>query len=106
MELKRSPCPTYRYSRDIPCAPARIAAEPYGIRVTIQPLTAVKPDPLAEAILDTLAHRIGKDASAARPHDWLAATILTVRDDIIDRWMESTKSAHSAGAKRVYYLSL
>jgi starch phosphorylase len=62
--------------------------------------------PLADAILDTLAHRIGKDAAAARPHDWLAATILTVRDDIIDRWMASTKAAHAAGAKRVYYLSL
>ncbi|WP_425231186.1 glycogen/starch/alpha-glucan phosphorylase [Sphingomonas sp.] len=53
-----------------------------------------------------MIHRIGKDAQAARPHDWLAATILTVRDDIIERWMASTKAAHAAGAKRVYYLSL
>ena len=63
-------------------------------------------DPLADAILDTLVHRIGKDAAAARPHDWLAATILTVRNDVIERWMASTKAAHAAGAKRVYYLSL
>ncbi|WP_151955915.1 glycogen/starch/alpha-glucan phosphorylase [Sphingomonas sp. EC-HK361] len=63
-------------------------------------------DPLAARILDTLIHRVGKDAKAARPHDWLAATILTVRDDIIDRWMASTREAHAAGAKRVYYLSL
>ncbi|MBB4153453.1 starch phosphorylase [Sphingomonas jinjuensis] len=62
--------------------------------------------PLAARIVDTLAHRIGKDEKAARPHDWLAATILTVRDEIIDRWMASTKAAHQAGAKRVYYLSL
>ena len=62
--------------------------------------------PLAHAILDTLVHRIGKDEFAARPHDWLAATILTVRNEIIERWMESTKAAHAAGAKRVYYLSL
>ena len=68
---------------------------------------ATAPDnPLAQRILDTLAHRIGKDARAARPHDWLAATILTVRDEIIDKWMESTRAAHAAGAKRVYYLSL
>ena len=67
----------------------------------------VQPDlPLARAILDTLAHRIGKDARAARPHDWLAATILTVRDEAVDRWMASTRAAHVAGAKRVYYLSL
>ncbi|WP_230631031.1 glycogen/starch/alpha-glucan phosphorylase [Sphingomonas sp. Leaf37] len=61
---------------------------------------------LASAIVDTLAHRIGKDAQAARPHDWLAATIFTLRNEIIERWMESTKAAHAAGAKRVYYLSL
>jgi starch phosphorylase len=76
---------------------------------TLAPAAPTAPapaDPLADRILDTLVHRIGKDAQAARPHDWLAATILTVRDDIIDRWMASTKAAHAAGAKRVYYLSL
>ena len=62
--------------------------------------------PLALSIIDTLVHRIGKDEFAARPHDWLAATILTVRNEIIERWMESTKAAHASGAKRVYYLSL
>ena len=62
--------------------------------------------PLATQIVDTLKHRIGKDERAAHPHDWLAATILTLRNDIIDRWMESTRAAHAAGAKRVYYLSL
>jgi starch phosphorylase len=62
--------------------------------------------PLAAQIVDTLKHRIGKDERAAHPHDWLAATILTLRNDIIDRWMVSTRAAHAAGAKRVYYLSL
>ncbi|WP_375381262.1 glycogen/starch/alpha-glucan phosphorylase [uncultured Sphingomonas sp.] len=69
-------------------------------------VSELTPAALAEAIVDTLVHRIGKDAKAARPHDWLSATILTVRDDIIDRWMDSTRAAHAAGAKRVYYLSL
>jgi starch phosphorylase len=62
--------------------------------------------PFAERLIDTLLHRIGKDETAAKPHDWLAATILTLRDQIIDRWMESTRAMHAAGAKRVYYLSL
>ena len=61
---------------------------------------------LSAEILDALVHRIGKDAQAALPHDWLAATIYTLRDDIIERWMVSSKAAHAAGAKRVYYLSL
>ena len=29
-----------------------------------------------------------------------------MRDEIIDRWMDSTRATHAAGAKRVYYLSL
>ncbi|MDP1028310.1 glycogen/starch/alpha-glucan phosphorylase [Sphingomonas sp. KR1UV-12] len=73
---------------------------------TSLPAQTAPANPLAEAILDTLVHRIGKDQKAARPHDWLAATILTVRNHIIERWMESTRDAHAKGAKRVYYLSL
>lgn len=77
-----------------------------GIRVTANPALQRSVQTLADSILDTLVHRIGKDAQAALPHDWLAATILTVRNDIVERWMASTKAAHAAGAKRVYYLSL
>src|ERR1700761_6089570 len=62
--------------------------------------------PLADRILDTLLHRIGKDERAAKPHDWLAATILTVRNQVIDKWMASTRAMHASKAKRVYYLSL
>ena len=69
-------------------------------------LTSVRGEGLAGAIVDALVHRVGKDERAARPHDWLAATILTIRDQVIDRWMDSTRAAHRAGAKRVYYMSL
>lgn len=62
--------------------------------------------PLADKIVDALMYRIGKDEKAARPHDWLSATVMTIRDRIIDKWMASTRSAHAEGAKRVYYLSL
>lgn len=61
---------------------------------------------LANEIIEALRYRIGKNQLAARPHDWLAATVLTVRDRIIDKWMASTQASHAAGAKRVYYLSL
>ena len=73
---------------------------------TVVAASSIERGSLASAILDTLVHRIGKDEHAARPHDWLAATILTVRNEIIERWMDSTRAAHAAGAKRVYYLSL
>ncbi|NKN35471.1 glycogen/starch/alpha-glucan phosphorylase [Agrobacterium sp. a22-2] len=64
------------------------------------------PETLAAEIIERLTYSIGKDAKVAQPHDWLTATILVVRDRIIDRWMESTRSTYETNAKRVYYLSL
>src|ERR1700761_1705134 len=62
--------------------------------------------PLPDRLLDTLLHRMAKDERAAKKYDWLSAIILTVRDQVIDQWMASTRAMHAAGAKRVYYLSL
>jgi starch phosphorylase len=61
---------------------------------------------VSERLLDVLIHRVGKDERTAKPHDWLEATILTIRDDVIDRWMASSRAAVGDEAKRVYYLSL
>jgi starch phosphorylase len=75
--------------------------------------TAPKPTPrssnpgaLAEEIIEHLAYRIGKDATVAKPHDWLRAAILVIRDRVIDQWMDSTRRTYAAGSKRVYYLSM
>ena len=57
-------------------------------------------------IIDALRHRVGKDERAAKPHDWYTATVYALRDQVIDRWMESTRRTYAEGAKRVYYLSL
>jgi starch phosphorylase len=70
------------------------------------PVQSLPLRPLRDRILDALLHRIGKDERAAKPHDWLAATIYTVRDQVIDQWMVSTRAMHAVSAKRVYYLSL
>ncbi len=61
---------------------------------------------LSAEILEKLTYSVGKDPIVAKSHDWLAATILVVRDRAIDRWMETTRRAYKDGAKRVYYLSL
>ena len=61
---------------------------------------------LANDILRSLTYRVGKNASVATRHDWLAATIKVVRDRLIDRWIASTKRAYDRSDKRVYYLSL
>lgn len=74
-----------------PPTPAPRSADPAAIRAEI---------------LEKLAYAIGKDPIVAKEHDWLAASILALRDRIIDRWMESTREAYRAQSKRVYYLSL
>ncbi len=61
---------------------------------------------LANDILRSLTYRIGKNASVATRHDWLAATIKVIRDRLVDKWIASTKKAYARGDKRVYYLSL
>ncbi|WP_425624053.1 glycogen/starch/alpha-glucan phosphorylase [Agrobacterium radiobacter] len=64
------------------------------------------PEIMASEIIERLTYRIGKDVKVAKPQDWLTATILVVRDRIIDKWMESTRKAYHNNSKRVYYLSL
>jgi glycogen phosphorylase len=63
-------------------------------------------DAIRTKILHKLTYAVGKDPTVANRHDWLRATILTLRDSVIDRWMESTREAYKKQSKRVYYLSL
>jgi glycogen phosphorylase len=64
------------------------------------------PTGLAAKIHEKLLYSIGKDMDVAQNHDWTAATILAIRDRIIDKWIASTKEVYRTGGKRVYYLSL
>ncbi|WMT89852.1 glycogen/starch/alpha-glucan phosphorylase [Pelagibacterium sp. H642] len=67
---------------------------------------ATDPETLRNEILEKLTYSVGKDPIVARNTDWLTATILTVRDRIIDQWMESSRDTWRTSKKRVYYLSL
>ena len=62
---------------------------------------ASDPETIRAEILAKLTYAIGKDPAVAKRHDWLNATVLALRDRIIDRWMESTRAAYQAKAKRV-----
>src|SRR5215471_3863475 len=64
------------------------------------------PDGMSAAILAKLTYSVGKDPAIARNHDWWFATVLAVRDRIIDRWMASTRYTYQTGRKRVCYMSL
>ncbi len=63
-------------------------------------------DALAKAVIDCLKYRVGKEPSVATRHDWLTASILSLRDRVIDRWIDSTRSSYDTDGKRVYYLSM
>ena len=69
-------------------------------------LDTVDPEDLATEITERLKYRIAKDPTVAKPHDWLTATQLVLRDRIIEAWIESTKRTYASGQKRVYYLSM
>ena len=57
-------------------------------------------------IVHKLTYMVGKDPGHAREHDWLIATALAMRDQIVDRWIEATRRTYRDGRKRVYYFSL
>ena len=66
----------------------------------------LKSDQLEARITTVLRQRLGKNAKAAKDHDWFASAVFALRDDIVDRWIESTSRTHELEGKRVYYLSL
>jgi starch phosphorylase len=72
----------------------------------LAPAPTSQPVDFSNEILRKLTYEIGKDPIVARNHDWLVATILAVRDHVIDRWMASTRDTYHSESKRVCYLSL
>jgi starch phosphorylase len=61
---------------------------------------------LRSAILAKLTLAVGRSPTNASDRDWFVATALTVRDRIVERWMESNRTARIENRKKVYYLSL
>jgi glycogen phosphorylase len=64
------------------------------------------PEELKGEILKKLAFSVGKTPAGARTHDWLKASILVVRDRVIEKWLASITETHQKQGKRVYYLSM
>ncbi|HYG85770.1 MAG TPA: glycogen/starch/alpha-glucan phosphorylase [Azospirillum sp.] len=63
-------------------------------------------DGLKRSFLEWLVYSVGKDARAATRRDWFHTVALAVRDRLVDRWMDTTRSYYQQDAKRVYYMSL
>ncbi|HYP83189.1 glycogen/starch/alpha-glucan phosphorylase [Variovorax sp.] len=58
------------------------------------------------AVANKLIYAVGKDPVAASQDDWLHATALAVRDQLVERWMSTTRAQYAQRVKRVYYLSM
>jgi len=71
-----------------------------------QPKPAPSIEDLSRAIVAKLTYGVGKSPNNATQDDWLTATILVVRDQVIERWIESARISKERGTKRVYYMSL
>ena len=61
---------------------------------------------LKRAIANKLLFTVGKDPEAAKPVDWLHAAAYAVRDQLVERWMRTTRAKNGQDVKRVYYLSM
>jgi len=63
-------------------------------------------DALKHSIAYKLMFTIGKDPSIANKHEWLNATLLAVRDRMVERWLRSNRAQLSQDVRQVYYLSM
>jgi len=58
------------------------------------------------AVANKLIYAVGKDPATASQDDWLHATAFAVRDQLVERWMTTTRAQYAQTLKRVYYLSM
>ncbi len=80
----------------------------------MNPTEHALPIPKLERDLDTLRHSIAhhlnftvvKDQIAVQKRDWLNVFAHTVRDYLVERWMDTTRRYYQQDARRVYYLSM
>ena len=63
-------------------------------------------DALRQSFHERLVYSVGKDRPHATRRDWFHAVVLALRDRLVDRWMDTTRSQYRSDTKRVYYLSL
>ncbi len=58
------------------------------------------------SISNHLIYSISKYSINATTRDWFLSTAYTVRDRLVERWMETMQRYYEHDAKRIYYLSL
>ena len=69
-------------------------------------VTLPKLTPLKQALQNHLVFSCFKTDNVATPRDWYHAAAYTVRDHVVERWINTSNSYYQHDPKRVYYLSL
>lgn len=59
-----------------------------------------------ESLLEHLTFSLAKDAYSATQRDKFDAVVLSVRDQLSERWIKTQQKYYQVNAKRVYYMSL
>ena len=63
-------------------------------------------DSIKHSIVKHLAQSLAKDPERATRRDWWMATCYTIRDQIMETFIECQKAQREKNVKRVYYFSL
>jgi len=61
---------------------------------------------IQRALANHLTLTISKHPESATHRDWFESAVYTVRERLVERWMESMQSYYRNDSKRIYYLSL
>lgn len=61
---------------------------------------------LKQAIVDKLLFAFGKDPVSADKHAWLEATLLVVRDQLVESWLCTERERSQQASRKVCYLSM
>ena len=61
---------------------------------------------IIKSFLENLEYTLGKDKYSATPFDVYNALAYTVRDRMVERWIETQQAYYNEDPKRVYYVSM
>ena len=59
-----------------------------------------------ESLLDHLVYSFAKDKFSATPRDKFNSVVMSVRENLVEQWMNTQQQYYYKDVKRVYYLSL
>jgi starch phosphorylase len=85
--------------------PAETKAKPKKT-VKAKSIAIPKLGPIQQALKNHLIFSSFKTSEAATPRDWYDAASYSVRDHVVERWVQTAESYYRDDPKRVYYLSL